>query len=424
MSELHNILAERSIVAAILRDPPRYWQAAKIVRPEMFRFPDLRLVFVHCGGQVESSGAISTGSVIEAVRGMQGDLSTAWVMDLFDEVVSAVNLPADCEVVRGLWMAREAVSVCEAAQAGLEEDPKECVVRILEAAGRLSGLTRATVLTESSDLEFADEVLELSKPSGAPIRLPIGCGHLVARRGELTVVAGKPSFGKSTLGLALADWFAANIGRTRFHSMEMKRRQVARRLMCRDLGVSSGSLWGDRISQLFPEWRQMRQNIALTVDDKASIPIEELSAACREQHIRQPLSAIFVDYLQLTTVAKARKNGSIADETATKSHALKQLAMDLDVPVIALAQFNRDGKKKDRPTIYDLEGGGAIENDADQIWVMHDHGLTPSMDGTERRDIVLSVDKHREGWKGDVWINMDFGTYSVRDSEFQPGGDR
>ena len=103
------------------------------------------------------------------------------------------------------------------------------------------------------------------------------------------------------------------------------------------------------------------------------------------------------------TVASSKRNSSTAEDTAAKSHALKQLAMDLDIPVLCLAQFNREGKKKDRPSVYDLDGGGAIENDADQIWVLHREGVqegSPAM--------RLSVDKHREGERVDVELYPEF----------------
>lgn len=405
MSEMHNVFSERRVIGAILNDPPKYWTAAKIVNSGMFRDPMLREIFEDCRLQVNAAGNLSIGRIIEVARRRAGDSATAAVMELQGECVSSVMLPADSEIVRKLWMARSAVEMCGTAAKGIEDDPMDPSLQISRASAALAGLNRSSVMTESSDLELVEDVEGLVTSAGCPICLPLGHGHLVQRRGELTILCAVPGAGKSTFVLQMADWFGEHVGRSRVHSMEMKRRQVARRLMAKDLVIEAGELWGQRISMESPRWKAFRESrgIKLTIDDKSGIPVEDLCGACMEQHSRQPLSFVAVDYLQLMTVANPRKGSSTADETGVKSHALKQLAMDLDIPVMALAQFNREGKKKDRPSIYDLDGGGAIENDADQIWVMHRSGViegSPAM--------TLSIDKHREGYRGDLELYPEF----------------
>lgn len=410
-AEMFNCFSERSVIGAVLNDPPKYWTAAKILTPAMFRDPMLREIFEDCRLQVSASGNLSLGRINEVARRHIGDLAEVTVMELREEGFSPARLPADAETVRRLWMARSAVEMAGSMAREIQEDPIDPATQIAKASAALSGLNRSSVMTESSDLELVEDVKGLVSASGRPIQLPIGFGHLAQRRGEMTILCGVPASGKSTLALQLADWFGEFIGRSRLHTMEMKRRQVARRLMAKDLQVSAGELWGRRIEDEMPRWKEMRQSrgIQITIDDKSGIPVEDLCGACMEQHSRQPLSFVAVDYLQLMTVAGAKKNSSTADETAMKSHALKQLAMDLDVPVLVLAQFNREGKKKDRPTIYDLDGGGAIENDADQIWVIHREGIA----GSEKAH-YLSIDKNREGQKCTIEIYPEFDTYEIK----------
>ncbi len=405
MSEMFNNFTETRVVGAILNDPPRYWTVAKVVNQAMFRDPLLRDIYGDCREQMNAAGNISLGRVIETAKRRVGDQATATIMDIQGDSVSAVGLSADADLIRRLWMSRSAVEMCATAAKDIEDDPMDPAAKISKASAALAGLNRSSVLTESSDLELIADVEGLVTSAGRPICLPLGHGHLVQRRGELTILCATPGAGKSTLALQLADWFGEHIGRARVHSMEMKRRQVARRLMAKDLVIEAAELWGQRIATESPRWKALREGrgIKLTIDDKSGIPVEDLCGACMEQHSRQPLSFVAVDYLQLMTVANPRKGSSMADETGIKSHALKQLAMDLDIPVMALAQFNREGKKKDRPSIYDLDGGGAIENDADQVWVMHRHGViegSPAM--------MLSIDKHREGYRGDIELYPEF----------------
>lgn len=412
MSEMFNNFTESRVVGAILNDPPRYWTVAKVVNQSMFRDPLLRDIYGDCREQMNAAGNISIGRVIETAKRRVGDQAMATVMDIQGDSVSAVGLSADADLIRRLWMSRSAVEMCGAAVKDIQDDPMDPAAKISKASAALAGLNRSSVLTESSDLELIADVEGLVTAAGKPIRLGIGHGWLVQRRGEMTVLCGVPASGKSTFALQIADWFGEHIGRARVHSMEMKRRQVARRLMAKDLQIPAGELWGQRIATHAPEWKANRESrgIRLTIDDKSGIPVEDLCGACMEQHSRQPLSFVAVDYLQLMTVANGKKGASTADETAIKSHALKQLAMDLDIPVLVLAQFNREGKKKERPSIYDLDGGGAIENDADQIWVVHREGVAAGSSMA-----YLSIDKNREGAKGMIEIYPDFDYYQIND---------
>ena len=405
MSDAYSLFAERRIIGAILRDPPKYWTVAKVVSSEMFWAPIHRDIFEDCRAQINETSSVSVGRIIEVARRRTGDEATAWAMEVQDEAVSSVSLSADADAVRKFWMARRALEICRDATETVDENPTDPTATISKAAATLAGLSRSTAVTESSDLELIDDVGGLLTAAGKPIRLPLGFGWLVQRRGELTILCGTPASGKSTLALQIADWYGEAIGRARMHSMEMKRRQVARRLMSKDLEFPAAELWGKAISENLQTWKDGRasRGIRLTIDDKSGIPVEELCGACMEQHTRQPLSIVVVDYLQLMTVGSSKKNASTADETAAKSHALKQLAMDLDIPVLCLAQFNREGKKKDRPSVYDLDGGGAIENDADQIWVLHREGVA---DGSPA--MRLSIDKHREGPKGCVELYPEY----------------
>lgn len=402
---MHSLFTERRIIGAILRDPPKYWTVAKVVSSEMFWAPIHRDVFEDCRAQINETGSVSIGRIVEVGRRRMGDEAMAWALEIQEEGFSAAAISADADAVRKLWMARRALEICRGAAASVDEAPVDPTAAISRAAASLAGLSRSTAVTESSDLDLIDDVGGLLTAAGKPIRLPLGFGWLVQRRGELTILCGTPASGKSMLALQIADWYGEKVGRARMHSMEMKRRQVARRLMAKDLQFPASELWGKAISENLQAWKDARasRGIRLTIDDKSGIPVEDLCGACMEQHTRQPLSIVVVDYLQLMTVGSSKKNASTADETAAKSHALKQLAMDLDIPVLCLAQFNREGKKKDRPSVYDLDGGGAIENDADQIWVLHREGVAEGSPA-----IRLSIDKHREGPKGCVELYPEY----------------
>ncbi len=195
--------------------------------------------------------------------------------------------------------------------------------------------------------------------------------------GELVIVAGRPSMGKTAFGLNIAEHLAiAEQHPVLFFSLEMSRQQIAQRILCSRARVNSHQLRRGRHSNEDLERLKMVANdlseSPLLVDDSADLTILELRARARMAARRQDTQAIFVDYLQLMRIPRAE---SRQVEVATISRGLKALAKDLNVPVVAMAQLNRSPEDKarrgNRPRMSDLRESGAIEQDADVIMLLH-----------------------------------------------------
>jgi len=196
--------------------------------------------------------------------------------------------------------------------------------------------------------------------------------------GELIIIAGRPSMGKTALGLNMAEHLAiVEQQPTLFFSLEMSRQQVAQRILCSRARVDSHALRRGRHSAAdLQRLQQVASDLSgapLLVDDTSDLTILELRARARMalRH-HKDLRAIFVDYLQLM---RAPKSESRQVEVATVSRGLKALAKDLKVPVIAMAQLNRSPEDKtrrgNRPRMSDLRESGAIEQDADVVALLH-----------------------------------------------------
>lgn len=198
--------------------------------------------------------------------------------------------------------------------------------------------------------------------------------------GELIIVAGRPSMGKTALGLNIAEHMA--IGERErprpvlFFSLEMSRQQVAQRVLCSRARVDSHALRRGRLSK--SDLRRLQETAneisqaPLLVDDTSHLSIGDLRARARMARRKYPLRAIFVDYLQLMHVRGAENRQA---EVAMISRGLKGLAKELNLPVIAMAQLNRATEDKsrqgNRPRMSDLRESGAIEQDADVIMLLH-----------------------------------------------------
>jgi replicative DNA helicase len=200
--------------------------------------------------------------------------------------------------------------------------------------------------------------------------------------GELIIVAGRPSMGKTAFGLNVAENLAIGHGLpVLFFSLEMSKQQVAQRVLCSRSRVDNHRLRRGRISR--DELERLKDvandlsSAPLLVDDTSDLSILELRARARMIHRRlrerkQRLHAIFVDYLQLMHVPRSENR---QHEVATISRGLKALAKDLNVPVVAMAQLNRNPEDKmrkgNRPRMSDLRESGAIEQDADVVMLLH-----------------------------------------------------
>jgi len=196
------------------------------------------------------------------------------------------------------------------------------------------------------------------------------------QRGEMIVIAARPSMGKTAFGLSVAEHIAVteNIP-IAFFSMEMSRLAVAQRLLCARAGVDSqrvrkNMVSEDEIARLQAAVGELAE-MPLFVDDTPGMSVLELRAKTRRLYLRHDIRAVFIDYLQL--MHSPRKVESRQQEVAEISRGLKSLARELNIPVVVMAQLNRnpEGRTDKKPMLSDLRESGAIEQDADVVMLLH-----------------------------------------------------
>jgi len=249
--------------------------------------------------------------------------------------------------------------------------------------------------------------------------------------GDLIIVAGRPSMGKTALGLTLAQFSAMQDNRAVvFFSMEMSNAQLAQRLVCSYTGIDSQRMRRHQITE--NEYRKMLDACAafekapLFIDDTPGMSAMELRSKARRLAQQQELQAIYVDYLQLMHIAKS-ENRQV--EIATISRSLKALGRELNIPIIALAQLNRmaEGRQDKRPMMSDLRESGAIEQDADVILLIHREEYYKPEDETVRNQAEVIIAKQRNGPTGVVTLHFDkkltrFANHHVGPEPYAPAG--
>jgi replicative DNA helicase len=239
------------------------------------------------------------------------------------------------------------------------------------------------------------------------------------QKGDLIVIAARPSMGKTAFALNLAANMAVKFSKAvGFFSIEMSRSQIMMRLLSAEASINMTSLMSGKPRLNQQEWHDLEQaanrlqQAQFFIDDSPSLSVIEMKSRARRLKTEAELDVVFVDYLQLLKVSgtEIRKNDSRAQEVAIISASLKELAKELQIPVVALAQLNRapeqrGGKREPGPRyqLSDLKESGAIEQDADLIMFLHREDQVNKE--TERKgEADLIIAKQRNGPTGKITL--------------------
>lgn len=216
------------------------------------------------------------------------------------------------------------------------------------------------------------------------------------RSGSLYTIGARPAKGKTSIGLQIAMSLSEQ-GAVAYSSLEMRRQELHKRIISIGASIPMDSTMNNRITE--EEWqriarfrKEIRPNIA--IDDRAEVSVHDIRAFARSVNRVMPLSGVVVDYLQLMSSKDNRPRHEIVAEM---SRQLKILARDLDVPVIALSQLNRNAESRSdkKPSLADLRESGAIEQDSDVVILLHQ----------EDNVMLLDVAKNRQGPPSLVRLN-------------------
>jgi len=229
------------------------------------------------------------------------------------------------------------------------------------------------------------------------------------QKGDLIVLAARPSMGKTALGLCMSTYAARQGGSVGFFSLEMAAEQLTLRLLSAQAGIAHHNIRNATISS--EEWVELTNVAAqlaetkIFIDDTAMISIMELRAKARRLKAEHGLQFLVIDYLQL--LHSSRRHENRHQEVSEISRSLKALAKELNIPILALAQLSRavDSRMDKRPMLSDLRESGAIEQDADLIMFLYrDVMYNPETENPALAELI--VGKQRNGPTGTVYLNF------------------
>ena len=270
-----------------------------------------------------------------------------------------------------------------------------------EIAGHLTEIARETLENSRGDLtllqqgmiQVLEEVSAEDRPrpsyTGFPALDEIAGGF---HPGEIIIIAARPAVGKSSLAMQIADYCACRRESTLYISLEMTTKELCRRQIMRNTGLTAAQLDNpeisrEELSRIMQCARHSQQKLYFS--DKGGLQVDELRALA---HQVPELRLLVVDYVGLLDTGKAGQ--STYEKVTEISHKLKSLAMELRIPVIVLAQLNREISPNERPALSNLRDSGALEQDADKVLLWR---------ADEENGVVgCDVAKNRSGRTGEV----------------------
>lgn len=413
-----DIEAEKNVLASIMLDKEALIKAADILEPEDFYDPVHKIIYDAALKLFHNSNAVDVVT-IKAYLSKNKLLKKLPTADFLNEIVSLLPMTTNVEyyskIIKEASLRRKLISLSsDLVSLGMDEsrelediidDIEKRIFKISESANS-KGFThiKELLLEISERFEGVNKDLESLRGVSTGFR---GIDKLLGglHKGDLVIIAARPSVGKTAFMLEMVRNLAVNVKKkVLVFSLEMSKDQVADRLLSLQSGVGlmdirMGNLEGrnwDKCKEAMDELYEAD----IYIDDTPGQHISELRTKCRKWDLEVGVDAIFVDYLQLL---QGRTKDNRAQEVSEISQGLKNIARELRVPLIALSQLNRsiESRHDRRPQLSDLRESGAIEQDADIVIFLHREAYyNKELDESEKNKAEAIIAKNRNGATG------------------------
>ncbi len=421
---------EEAVLGALMLEKDALNDIIEILTPQSFYKEAHKLIYDAICELFTKSEPVDVLTVIQQLRrngAIEAVGGSAYVTKLTTHVNSATNLIAHARIVAQMSIKRELIVLGDEMIKNAYEETSDVFDLLDSAEQRLFEVSEANIRKNYADMKSvmasAIQELEAKKdrqdgltgvPTGFTALDRVTAGW---QKSDLVILAARPAMGKTAFCLsALRNAAVDHEKPVAIFSLEMSNIQLVNRLISAEVSLESDKLKTGNLSE--SEWEQLIErtapltNAPIFIDDTPALTVLELRAKCRRLKAQNDIQLIIIDYLQLMS-GDTNKGGNREQEIASISRALKQIAKELSVPVIALSQLSRAVETRGgdkRPQLSDLRESGSIEQDADMVLFLYRpeyYGITEDMDGNPTQGVgEVIIAKHRNGSLGTVQLKF------------------
>lgn len=422
---------EEAILGAIMLEKEVMDKVAQIIRPDAFYKETHQIIYEACLKLADKVSPIDIITVTQELRRMEkldivgGPFA---VTQLTNRVGSSAHVEYHARIIAQKHIQRELIRISSEIQSEAYKEENDVFELLDDAEKKLFAIAEGNITKNYSGID--DLLLKAIKHiesikdrkdglSGVPSGF-IQLDRLTSgwQPNALIIIAARPGMGKTAFALSAARNAAVLGGKgVAVFSLEMEAVELVTRLISAEAQIPGEKLKNGRLEPY--EWEQLNHKVSqlnqskMYIDDTPSLSMFQLRAKCRRLKAQHGIDLVVVDYLQLMKADDSSKAGNREQEISYISRSLKSLAKELSIPVIALAQLNREADKRGGskgPILSDLRESGSIEQDADMVLFIHRpeyYGVSETADGQSTRGLAqLIVAKHRNGPMGDAWVRF------------------
>jgi replicative DNA helicase len=424
----HNLEAEQSTIGGMLLSQEAVAEVFEMVSPSDFYAPKHELIFnavLSLFGKGEPTDVIAVSDELNKSGNLLKAGGSDYLHSLTSYVPTAANASYYAKIVADKAILRRLIEAgTRIAQTGYDSQGEvEDLVNQAQAEVYkvVSQSSKEDYIGLSDSIEAAIREIETAQQRGGELTgIPTGFTDLDAfthglHPGQLIIVAARPAVGKSTFALDIARAAAIKHKKaTIFFSLEMGRAEIAMRMLSAESSIYLQSMRKGNVSEA--DWTRLAavrgkiNDAPLYIDDSPNMSLVEIRAKCRRLAQQVDLKMVVIDYIQL--MSSGKKVESRQQEVSEFSRALKLLAKELGIPVVALSQLNRQAEqaKDKRPELSHLRESGSLEQDADVVVLLHREGIF-ERDHPRAGEADLILAKQRNGPTGTVTVAFH-GQYS------------
>jgi len=418
-----SLAAEAAVLGSMILDPQCIGEVVEFLNSEAFYRIEHQMIFdalvtLYEKNRADGLDVVLLRDELEKRKQLDEVGSVEYIAKVIDSVPSSANVMYYAGIVKDKLLLRQVIQVTTEILDDAYDQSGDTTQKLDQAEQKIFAVTNRNITGTADELkDLVHHAYELIEKREGKLVTGLSTGFLELdeitcglQNGEMIIIAGRPSMGKTSLALNIAE----NIGVSEkipvaIFSLEMGKQQLAERFLCSTSQIESqlvrrGMLSTEHYEQLVQACGILSE-APVYVDDTPGLTPLQVRAKARRLKSRYDIRCVIIDYLQLMSLGTSRSE-SRQQEITTISRYLKALARELDVPVIVLSQLNRSPEAREghRPRMSDLRESGSIEQDADVVMLLHreDYYRRNDSDYEENNTAEVIIAKQRNGPTGSI----------------------